>query len=78
MSRVGEQPVALPGGVTFKVKGRVVEVSGPKGRLAWTHPLTAEVSCDDTSKTVVVKRRDDTKQSRANHGLTRALIANMV
>lgn len=78
MSRVGEKPVAVPGGVTFQVKGREVEVSGPKGRLAWTYPLTAEVSYDATSKTVTVNRKDNTKQGRANHGLTRALIANMV
>jgi large subunit ribosomal protein L6 len=64
--------------VTFKVKGREVEVSGPKGHLAWTCPHTAKVSYDDTAKAVTVKRKDQTKQSRANHGLTRALIANMV
>ncbi|MGD2108387.1 MAG: 50S ribosomal protein L6 [Phycisphaerae bacterium] len=78
MSRVGEKPVAIPGGVTVKVSGRQVEVSGPKGRLTWTHPVTADVAYDDASKSVRVKRKDGSKQSRANHGLTRALLANMV
>ena len=78
MSRVGKQPVAVPSGVTFKVDGRDITVSGPKGALSWTHPATTKVTYDGTSGTIVVARRDDTKQSQANHGLTRALIANMV
>jgi len=78
MSRVGEKPVTVPTGVTLKVQGRDIEVSGPKGRLAWTYPPTAEVLYDDAAKSVTVKRLNDAKQSRANHGLTRALIANMV
>jgi large subunit ribosomal protein L6 len=78
MSRVGEKPVVVPGGVTLKVAGRDVKVAGPKGELTWTHPATAEVAYDAASMAVTVKRKDNTKQSRANHGLTRALIANMV
>ena len=78
MSRVGEKPVAVPAGVTLNVKGRDIEVSGPKGRLAWTHPPTAEVLYDDSAKTVTVKRKNDAKQSRAKHGLTRALIDHLV
>ncbi len=78
MSRVGKKPVSVPSGVTLKLAGREIAVSGPKGALSWTHPATAKVAYDEASKAVVVTRRDDTKQSRANHGLTRALIANMV
>lgn len=78
MSRVGKKPIAIPSGVTVKVAGREVTVTGPKGSSTWEHPYSAVVSHDDAAKSVSVDRRDDTKQSRANHGLTRALIANMV
>ncbi len=78
MSRIGKQPILIPTGVTVKVTGREVSVSGPKGSMAWVHPHSVEVAQDGASKTVCVARKDDTKQSRANHGLSRALIANMV
>lgn len=78
MSRVGKQPISVPDGVTVKVSGREVTVSGPKGSLTWEHPITAKVTFDDSSKTITVTRLDDAKQSRANHGLSRSLIANMV
>lgn len=78
MSRVGKQPITVPGGVTVSVAGRVVSVSGPKGKLNWEHPATAAVVYDDKAKVITVTREQDTKQSRANHGLTRSLIANMV
>ena len=78
MSRVGKIPVAVPAGVTFKQVGREITLSGPKGSLTWIHPASAEVSYDVGSKSIIVGRRDDSKQGRANHGLTRALVANMV
>lgn len=78
MSRIGQKPVPVPSGVTVKVAGRDVTVSGPKGTLNWSHPDTATVAYDQASGTVTVTRRDETKQSRANHGLTRALVNNMV
>ena len=78
MSRVGKLPIPIPGGVTVKVQGRSISVSGPNGQSAWTFPETANVSYDDASKRITVTRTDDRKQSRANHGLTRALIANMI
>lgn len=78
MSRVGKQPISVPDGVTVKVSGREVTVSGPKGSLTWEHPITAKVTFDDSAKTITVTRLDDAKQSRANHGLSRSLIANMV
>jgi len=78
MSRVGKTPVAIPSGVTVKVAGEEVAVSGSNGNLAWRLPRTAQVAIDDEAKCVRVTRVDDSKQSRANHGLTRAMIANMV
>ena len=78
MSRVGEKPIAVPSGVTVKVSGREVAVSGPRGTSVWVHPHSAEVVYDQKSSRITVTRKDDQKQSRANHGLTRALIANMV
>lgn len=78
MSRVGKQPVALPSGVTVKVSHRDVAVTGPKGNLSMRCPTLVDVAYDDKAKMVRVARQGDTKQARANHGLTRALIANMV
>ncbi len=78
MSRVGKIPVTIPSGVTVKVASGEVSVSGPQGNLSWRFPATAEVAVDDAAKCVRVTRTGDFKQARANHGLTRALIANMV
>ncbi len=78
MSRVGVIPIPVPTGVTVKVAGQEVAVSGPKGNSTWSFPPTAGVEFEEASRSVRVTRKDDSKQSRANHGLTRALIANMV
>ncbi len=78
MSRVGKQPVALPSGVSIKLAGRDVTITGPKGTSSYACPALVEVSYDQGAKIVQVTRKDDSKQARANHGLTRALIANMV
>ncbi|HMQ17030.1 MAG TPA: 50S ribosomal protein L6 [Phycisphaerae bacterium] len=76
MSRIGKKPVVLPAGVKAEVSGRTVRVSGPKGDLAWTVPRTIDLALEGGQ--VVVRRADDLKQTRALHGLSRALIANMV
>lgn len=78
MSRIGKKPISVPSGVKVKVTGREVSVSGPKGTSTWVHPVTARVTYDEGARQVTVARRNDTKQSRASHGLTRALIQNMV
>lgn len=78
MSRVGKQAIPIPSGVTVSVTGQSVAVQGPKGKLNLTAPASATVSVDTASKLVKVARKGDDKQSRANHGLTRALVANMV
>lgn len=76
MSRIGRKPVALPSGVTLDVKNGVVHVNGPKGELTYT--LLPEVDVVMEEGNAVITRKADTKESRARHGLTRALIANMV
>lgn len=78
MSRIGKKPIAVPSGVTVKVAAREISVSGPNGRTSWIFPHTAEVQYDQAGGIIYVARKGNEKQSRANHGLTRALIANMV
>jgi large subunit ribosomal protein L6 len=76
MSRIGKKPVPLPTGVQVKIAGRDFRISGPKGDLSWTVPDPIDVGLEDDQ--VVVRRPDDQPQNRALHGLSRALIANMV
>jgi large subunit ribosomal protein L6 len=76
MSRVGNQPIELPQGVEVKVDGDLVRVKGPKGELE--RRVRPEVAVKLEDGQVVVTRSSDQKQHRAYHGLTRALIANMV
>jgi large subunit ribosomal protein L6 len=76
MSRVGKLPVAIPTSVEISVNNGVVSVKGPKGTLTQDIHPTMRVSVDDGA--VIVTRPDDKPESRALHGLTRALIANMV
>jgi large subunit ribosomal protein L6 len=76
MSRVGNQPIELPKGVEVEVDGNVVRVKGPKGELSRvTRP---EIAVEVEDGTVVCRRSSEAKQHRAYHGLTRALVANMV
>ena len=76
MSRVGNKPIALPDGVSVSRKGDVVEVKGPKGTLSEAVPPA--ISMDVSDGTVTFKRADEKKESRAMHGLARALVNNMV
>lgn len=76
MSRVGNMPITLPEGVEVKVSGRTLEVKGPKGRLVRDCHPDMEVLVQDSR--VLVRRPTDQESHRALHGLTRALIANMV
>jgi large subunit ribosomal protein L6 len=76
MSRIGQKPVPLPSGVEVALSGQSVKVKGPKGELARTFTDRVSVSMDDGS--VVFARSDDARQTRALHGLSRALFANMV
>lgn len=78
MSRIGKKPVPIPSSVKVAVSGGQVTVEGPQGKLTGTFREEARISLDDAKKAIVVDRRDDEKFSRAYHGTTRALIANMV
>ncbi len=78
MSRIGKQPVAIPDKVKVAISDREISVEGPLGKLHWTHRPEIDVRCDEETKTVVVTRESDVRQVRALHGLTRALIQNMV
>jgi len=78
MSRVGKQPVAIPSGVKVNVNGQTVSVEGSLGKLEREFRSEVTIAIDDESKTVVVTRDADDRLSRALHGLTRALIQNMV
>ena len=77
MSRIGKKPVPI-GKAKVNLKDQVVQMEGPKGKLELkVHPHIT-VKMDDQKKELVVTRPDDQKQSKALHGLTRALLANMV
>ena len=76
MSRIGQNPIPVPSGVDVTVDGRAVTVKGPKGTLSRTLPGAITVRQD--GEQLVVERPDDTRESRALHGLTRTLVHNMV
>lgn len=76
MSRIGKKPIPVPAGVTVTVDGNVVQVKGPKGQL--TRTVRPEISVKVDDGTVTLERASEAKQHRAYHGLTRALLANMV
>jgi len=76
MSRVGNKPVDLPDGVNVEIDGNAVTVKGTKGELA--REFNERIGFDIDNGVVTVTRPDDTRESRALHGLSRALLANMV
>ena len=76
MSRIGRKPIEVPAGVKVSVEGRTVRVEGPKGKLAWEHPEGIGIAVKGAVLTVT--READGAEDRANHGLTRALLANMI
>lgn len=76
MSRIGKKPVAIPKGVQVAVAGSEVKVEGPLGKLATRFRPEMKVAVNGSD--VVVERSDDERTSRALHGLTRALIQNMI
>lgn len=76
MSRIGRKPVAIPDKVEIKIDGQLVTVKGPKGQLSHTVHPDISVAMEDGQ--VVATRPSDIGRHRALHGLTRALIANMV
>jgi large subunit ribosomal protein L6 len=76
MSRIGEQPITLPAGVTLAIDGPTVTVTGPKGELSQEIPAGIDVSLGDGL--VSVTRRDEERETRSLHGLVRSLVNNMV
>ena len=76
MSRVGKMPVTVPSGVDIDIKGTKVIVKGSRGELS--REFTDRVSFQMNDGVVTVDREDDTRESRALHGLSRALLSNMV
>lgn len=77
MSRIGRLPVTIPSGVDVAIDGAHVTVKGPKGQLE--HDVVEPISvARDEDGAIAVTRPDDERDSRARHGLTRSLLANMV
>ena len=76
MSRIGKQPIAIPPKVKVEVKGQKVFVEGPKGKLDWELPRRTSLKVENGK--VVVRREGDDAHAKALHGLSRALVNNMV
>src|SRR5215212_1522705 len=78
MSRLGKKPIPVPANVKFAVNGRTVNVEGPKGKLQWEHRSEVKVNFDEATKQITVDRVNDERPARAFHGLTWALVKNMI
>jgi large subunit ribosomal protein L6 len=78
MSRIGKKPVPVPAGVKVQVVDHTITVEGKLGKLDWEFRPEVTVVYDEGTKTVIVTRQNDERLSRALHGLSRALIANMM
>ncbi|MCR4443123.1 MAG: 50S ribosomal protein L6 [Peptococcaceae bacterium] len=76
MSRIGKLPVTIPAGVEVKLDGHHIQVKGPKGTLSRTLHKDINIKVEDGK--IIVSRSSGEKQHRALHGLTRALVNNMV
>ncbi|WP_437225860.1 50S ribosomal protein L6 [Planctomicrobium sp. SH661] len=78
MSRIGKKPIPVAAGVDISINDGTIKVKGKNGELTQVYHPNMEVTWDGGSRTISVARPDDQRQNRALHGLTRALIANMV
>jgi large subunit ribosomal protein L6 len=76
MSRIGKQPIAIPAGIKAEVKGQKFSVEGPKGKLNWDLPVRTSVKVQGAQ--IIVSRNGEDAQAKALHGLSRALVNNMV
>ncbi len=78
MSRIGNQPIPLLGGVKVAVSGKTVNVEGPKGKLSMNLQPQIDVQIDEPGKQLVVRRTVEDRQAKALHGMSRAILSNMV
>ncbi len=78
MSRVGKKPVPITDGAKVSLSGSTIEVEGAKGKLTFDCRPEITVEVNEGDKEVVVSRHNDERTSRELHGLTRAVIANMI
>lgn len=76
MSRIGKAPIEIPAGVTVTVNGNNVTVKGPKGELKQT--VNPDLTVKVENNHLTVERPSDDREHRAQHGLFRALLHNMV
>ncbi len=76
MSRIGKLPIPVPSGVDVAIHGQTVTVKGPRGTLS--HVVSEPIAVEKSGDLLEVRRPNDERQSRALHGLSRTLIANMV
>jgi len=78
MSRIGRKPIAVPANVKVAVNGRTVLAEGPKGKLEWEFCPEISVEHDAAAHVLTVSRGSDQRLARALHGLTRAVLQNMM
>ncbi len=78
MSRIGKKPVPIAAGAKVSIDGRQIKVEGPQGTLCYEHRPEVSVAVDESTNQVVVSGDVEDRESRQYHGLTRALVANMV
>ncbi|MDA8697191.1 50S ribosomal protein L6 [Rhodopirellula sp.] len=78
MSRIGKKPIPIADGAKVTINGRVIDVEGPKGKDSYEHRPEVSVRLDEETNAVLVERDNDERASREFHGLTRALVANMI
>ena len=76
MSRIGKMPITVPAGVEVKIDGTTVTVKGPKGEL--TRTFRPFVTITQEGEEIIVSRIDDSRDAKAQHGLVRTLVANMI
>jgi large subunit ribosomal protein L6 len=76
LSRIGKLPITLPGGITADLQATQITIKGPKGELS--RPLLPSVKVSLSDNVLTLEPKDETADTKAKHGLMRALIANMV
>ncbi len=78
MSRIGKQPVSVPGNVKVQLVNGTIKVEGPRGKLEFAYHPNMRVKYDEGKRVITVERPNNERLNRALHGLTRSLINNMV